>query len=90
MHEYRAHRDTELAAVMHRDPHVAHAEHHLRHLFRDLIAGAAAAGEVRDDIGADELAGYCIHALTAASTMPSTAAVRRLVDVTLAGLRPDG
>jgi AcrR family transcriptional regulator len=90
LHEYRAHRDTELAAVMHRDPHVAHAEHHLRQLFRDLIGKAAAAGEVRDDVTADELAGYCLHALTASSTVPSKAAVRRLVAVTLGGLRPGG
>jgi hypothetical protein len=43
---------------------------------------------VRDDIGPDELANYCVHALTAAGSLPSTAAVRRLVTVTLAGLRP--
>lgn len=30
----------------------------------------------------------CLHALTAASSLPSKAAVRRLVAVTLAGLRP--
>ena len=35
----------------------------------------------------DELASYCLHALTAASSLPSKAAVRRLVKVTLAGLR---
>lgn len=34
-----------------------------------------------------ELARYCLHALTAASELPAQAAVRRLVDVTLAGLR---
>jgi hypothetical protein len=35
-----------------------------------------------------ELASYCLHALTAAGTLPSKAAVRRLVTVTLAGLHP--
>lgn len=34
------------------------------------------------------LAGYCLHALTSASGLPSAAAVRRLVAVTLSGLRP--
>jgi len=34
-----------------------------------------------------ELAAYCLHAL-AAGTLPSEAAVERLVAVTLAGLRP--
>ena len=35
-----------------------------------------------------ELASYCLHALAAASSLPSAAAIRRLVTVTLAGLRP--
>ena len=89
LHDYRGHRDTELAAVMHRDPHVAHAEQHLRHLFRDLLADAARSGAIRTDIRADELAGFCLHALTAASAVPSKAAVRRLVAVTVDGLRPE-
>ena len=33
-------------------------------------------------------AGYCLHALSAASSLPSKAAIRRLVGVTLTGLRP--
>ena len=43
--------------------------------------------EVRDDVPPAELASYCLHALQAASSLPSEAAVRRLVTVTLAGLR---
>jgi hypothetical protein len=35
----------------------------------------------------DELASYALHALSAASSLTSKAAVRRLVKVTLAGLR---
>ncbi len=85
----RGHRDTELAALMHRDAHVARAEQHLRQLFRDLLVEAARSGDVRDDVSVDELVGYCLHALTAASTLPSAAAVKRLVAVTLAGLRPE-
>src|SRR6266540_2821008 len=35
----------------------------------------------RDDVAPDELASYCLHALTAASSLPSQAAIRRLVTV---------
>jgi hypothetical protein len=59
-------------------------------MIRDLLGETVAAGAVRDDIVADELATFCLHALAAASTLPSKAAVRRLVTVTLAGLRPPG
>jgi hypothetical protein len=55
---------------------------------RDLLAEAAGPGEVRDDVAPDELASYCLHALTAARGLRSKAAVRRLVAVTSAGLRP--
>lgn len=79
--------DTELAAFLHRDAQIARAQRHLRDMFRDLLAAAAQAGAVRDDVAPDELAEYCIHALNAAGSLPSKAAVRRLVTVTLAGLR---
>jgi AcrR family transcriptional regulator len=85
--ESRGH-DSELAALLHRDAHVARAQRHLHDLIRDLLTEGAAAGEVRDDVAPDELASYCLHALTAAGNLPSRAAVRRLVAVTLAGLRP--
>jgi AcrR family transcriptional regulator len=84
-HELRGH-DSELRAFVHRDRHVAHAEDALREMIRDLIAQAAEAGELRDDVGSDELAGYCLHALGGAGSLRSRAAVRRLVKVTLAGL----
>ncbi|HEX5859861.1 MAG TPA: hypothetical protein VFY91_17270 [Microbacterium sp.] len=56
----------------------------------ELIAEAADAGAVRRDVGADELARYCLHALAAAAGSSSSAAVQRLVGVTMAGLRPAG
>ena len=87
-HGSRTHNDSELAAFLHRDEQVLHAEQHLRQMVADLVREAARAGEVRDDIAADELAAYCLHALAAARTMKSKAAIRRLVDVTLDGLRP--
>ena len=82
------HHGTELAALLHRGEHVARAQQHLRNLIRDLLKEAAEAGDVRDDVAPDELASYCLHALAAASSLPSKAAARRLVEVVLTGLRP--
>jgi AcrR family transcriptional regulator len=87
-HESRGHRDTELAAFLHRDEQVARAQQQLRDMIRDLLTEGAQTGDVRGDVAPDELASYCLYALTAASSLPSKAAVRRLVTVTLAGLRP--
>lgn len=90
-HEHRSHNaDTELAAHLHRGGHVAQAQHQLNSMVRDLIAEAAKTGEVRNDVTPEELASYCLHALAAANSLPSEAAVRRLVMVTLAGLRAPG
>jgi AcrR family transcriptional regulator len=79
---------TELAAVVHHGPHIAQAEQHLLGFLGDLIADGARAGELRDDAAPAELASYCLHSLNAAGRLPSAAAVRRLVTVTMAGLRP--
>lgn len=76
-----------LVAFLHRSEHVAKAHAQLVRFVRDLVAEAARAGELRDDVAPEELAGYCLHALSAAGSMPSRAAVRRLVAVTMAGLR---
>jgi AcrR family transcriptional regulator len=87
-HESHGHSDSDLAALLHQDEHVPRAEQHLRHMIRDLMKEATRTGDVRDDVTPDELASYCLHALTAARSLPSKAAVHRLVTVTLAGLRP--
>lgn len=79
--------DTEIAALLHRGAHVGRAEAHLVELVRALVAEGSKAGLFRDDVPPGELAGYCLGALTAASGLTSKAAVRRLVTVTLAGLR---
>ena len=81
------HHGTELAALLHRGEHVARAQQRLRDFIRDLLAEGAEKGDLRDDVAPDELASYCLHALGAAGSLPSKAAVRRLVGVTLAGLR---
>lgn len=82
------HPNTELAAQLHRAEHIARAQRQLHDFIRELLTQAADAGDVRDDVAPNELASYCLHALTAASSLPSKAAVRRLVVVILAGLRP--
>ncbi|MGN2638982.1 TetR/AcrR family transcriptional regulator [Nocardia takedensis] len=80
--------DPELGAVLHRSPHVVRAQQQLRRLLTDVIAEAAAAGTVRTDIAADELATYCLHALTAAAELPADTAVTHLVALTRAGMNP--
>ena len=82
------HPGPELAALLHRGAHVTGAQRQVHGMIEDLIAEAAAAGNLRDDVAPDELAGYCLHALAAAGGLPSEAAVRRLVAVTVDGLRP--
>jgi len=79
---------SDLAAVLHQGEHVTRAHAHLDEFITVLIGEAAVRGEARDDVPAEELAAYCLHALTAAAALPSDAAVDRLIDVTLAGLRP--
>jgi AcrR family transcriptional regulator len=80
------HHGTELAALLHRGEHLARAQQQLSDFIRDLLTKGAETGDVRDDVAPDELASYCLHALSAASSLPSKAAVRRLVTVTLTGL----
>jgi AcrR family transcriptional regulator len=87
-HQAHGHHDTELGAFLHRDEQLAPAQRQLHAMIRDLLAEGAKTGKLRDDVTPDELASFCLHALTAASSLPSKAAVRRLVTVTLAGLRP--
>jgi AcrR family transcriptional regulator len=79
---------SDIAALLHRGEHVARAHEQLSDFMRDLLAEGAKAGAVRTDIAPGELADYSLHTLTAAGGLPSKAAVRRLVAVTLSGLRP--
>jgi AcrR family transcriptional regulator len=88
IHQQRAkHGHPDLAEALHRDEHLAPAERRLHAMIKDLLTEAAGAGDIRSDVAPDELASYCLHALNAARELPSRAAVRRLVAVTLAGLR---
>jgi AcrR family transcriptional regulator len=85
-YESRRRHDADLAALLHRDRRVSDAEDELRKMVEELLADAASTGEVRGDVGFDELAVYCLHSLAAAGSMSSKAAVQRLVKVTLSGL----
>ncbi len=85
--ESHEHRDNSAAAaLLHRGHHVSEAHQRLHTMISDLLAEAAADGEVRGDASSDELASYCLHALAAANDFACPAAVDRLVDITLAGL----
>jgi AcrR family transcriptional regulator len=81
------HHGSELAALLHRGHHIARAHLTLSQIIRDLLTAAAETGDVRGDVAPEELANYCLHALSAAIGLPSRAAVHRLVAVILAGLR---
>ena len=82
------HGTEKLGALLHRGEQAATAQQQLFDLFRDLLLAGVATGDVRGDVPPKELAHYCLHALSAAGSLPSEAAVRRLVTVTLAALRP--
>jgi AcrR family transcriptional regulator len=83
------HHDPDLVALVHRGEPVGRAHQQLMDLISELLSEAAAAGLIRTDVAPGELAIYCLHAITAATTLPSRTAVLRLVQITLAGLRPD-
>ncbi|HTF10333.1 MAG TPA: TetR/AcrR family transcriptional regulator [Asanoa sp.] len=85
-----SHRHTghdEIGDLLHRGEHVGAAHQHLSGFIRELIADAAAAGSVRRDVPANELAVYCLHALEAATSLRGPAAIGRLVQTTLTGIR---
>ena len=83
----RRHGDDELTAVLHRSAEVRKLQRQLLDLISGLVAEAAEAGAVRQDVPVAELASYCIHALAAAGNS-STTAVDRLLDVVWTGITP--
>ena len=83
------HHGTELpAALLHRGEHIARARQQLQGLLAALLTAGAQGGTIRADVDPGELASYCLHALNAAGTLLPEAAVRRLIAVTMSGLRP--
>lgn len=87
-HHSTRHHGGELATLLHRSEHVDRAQQRLREFIETLIAEAARDGDLRDDMATDELALYCLHALTAVGTLADQDAADRLVGVILSGLRP--
>jgi AcrR family transcriptional regulator len=82
------HHHSELAALLHQGEHVDRAHEQLSRFIRNLLSDAAKTGDIRDDIAPDELANYCLHALSGSSGLRSKAAVDRLVALAMDGLRP--
>ena len=80
--------ESDLSEVLHRGEHVTHAHRHLESFITELVSRAVGEGTVRADVPPNELAGFCIHAMSASAGLASKAAVRRLVTVILSGLRP--
>jgi AcrR family transcriptional regulator len=85
--EIRGHHDAEVNAFLHGDATFVRAQHELQALLREVLAEGRRSGDVRQDVALDELANYCLHALGAARSLPTRPAVRRLVALTLAGVR---
>jgi AcrR family transcriptional regulator len=82
------HGDAGFADLLHRADQIGRAQRQVHEMIRDLLVAAAKSGEIRDDVPPDELSSYCVHALARAGTHRSKAAIRRLVSVTMDGLRP--
>jgi AcrR family transcriptional regulator len=83
------HHGSAIAAHLHAGAHIHHARRRLEHFVEELVRAAAEAGTVRADVSPVELARFCLHALDASSSAATKAAVRRLVDVTVRGMRAD-
>ncbi|MET4901739.1 TetR/AcrR family transcriptional regulator [Paenarthrobacter sp. CC6] len=77
----------EQAARLHSLPHVGDAERHLNAFLASLLAEGAEEGAIRNDTAPEVLAVYCLHALGASAGLAPDAALR-LVEITMAGLRP--
>lgn len=75
------------AARLHSLPHVGNAERQLNVFLAALIAEGATEGTIRSDMAPEALAGYCLHALGAASGLAPDAALQ-LTGIIMTGLRP--
>jgi AcrR family transcriptional regulator len=80
------HKGNELGAYLHQSEHVARARQQLHDFVQDLLAEAKQAGDVRDDIAPSELASYCLHAVTAATSLQNPDEVHRLVRLVMSAL----
>jgi len=74
--------------MLHHGEHVATAQRPPTRIDHRPISDAADAGAVRSDIPPGELTLYCLHALSAAGSLPAGRPVHRLVQTTT--FRPAG
>ena len=79
----------ELGALLHRAGEHRNSEELVDELLRRVLTSAVDSGQVRADVGVNVLVSYCRHALGGAVELLSTEGVDCLVELTLAGLRPD-
>jgi AcrR family transcriptional regulator len=77
----------EVAASLHTSDRVTEAERDLHALFLGMIQDAVESGHVREDIPAEELVTYCLNAAMGARHLSSQAAVHRLIQLAMAGLK---
>ncbi|MBT2596127.1 TetR/AcrR family transcriptional regulator [Arthrobacter sp. ISL-72] len=77
------HHGSAISSVMHQGS----ARKHQLAFLQDILQRSADSGVVRSDISSEELAKFCLHALSAAAEESSRAAVDRLVQLTLDSLR---
>ena len=87
MSRYRGGHPGDLASFLHRGTRLDAPQQQLLALVTEVLADAASAGVVRDDMAAEQLASYALHALAAAADLPDEAAVHGLVDLVVDGLR---
>jgi hypothetical protein len=73
--------------MLHRGEHMEAVQQDLTQFIKGILQEEAGAGRIRSDVSPDELAEYCIHALSAAANLKTRAAVKRLVTVTLSALK---
>jgi hypothetical protein len=86
----RRHGGDELTVALHRGQQVRRLQSRLLDLMTGVIAEAADAGVIRQDVPARALASYCIHALGAAASASSTTTITRLIDLVWAGMTSTG
>jgi AcrR family transcriptional regulator len=81
------HGTADVRALVHQGAVVSDAETQLTKHFAGLLDECQAVDEIRNDVGVGELAAFCMHALSAAASLPSEAATKRLVAVTVSALK---
>ena len=74
----------DMTAALHPAPGIEDQHRQLQYLLIGLVAEAVSAGTVRADVPAEQLAGFCLAALTAARTATSSDVVVELLWTALA------